>query len=923
MVGADDERPDSGQTEAPAMPRGDGKSVALGTEPTQLTGNPSYHDGLGYLEYDNQEITPEDIVERGLQFLPVDEFEYDRSRNEILAWIRIPVAATLDREKTYFLHISKGHFWKAGFYVTEPDGTIVRESDYSAVRPSSNINDLSRVVAFPFVVGPGRQRDLYLRLKVYDIEAVELSIYPADHHVAFVAAERIVVGILLGVLLGLFVYNAVVLPSLRDRAYGFYLGFLVAAGGYIITVNRIGASVTNAIFAWYPETPSTLFVAAGLVLAVLFSREFLRTRETMPLLHRVMLALIVAVPVVVVVDLLGVLPRPAADGGLVLLIVAALLAAGIVGIRQRRAEAVDYLVSIVFFCAGTIMSILVDLGIRPNGAAYFFDVAAQPGIVLSLLFLSLSIARKVRRMRKREAELMEINAAKSEFLANASHELRAPLSCIRLAIESLVEKDSPESKRAPGHAGGNGTLESVLTQIDRLAHHIDNLLLRSRVDFPARHVLRERVDLADLVDTLAAELRPLAEDRGLTLLSVYDSAHATQVVVDRSLLSSVVINLLDNAIKFTGTGGRITTRVTGQGDNVVLTVADTGRGIPEDRLEAVFDRHVKNVGDEASDAAKREPGEGIGLSIVRDIVTLHGGTVSVESSVGDGSTFFVSLPAAAATGGRSLAGCEDLDLDATTGDRAALSQAPRVLLVEDDNALRDHIGRLLGRRFRVQAAENLADAKRLLAENEFDVVLSDVRLPDGEGLALSAVLSGRSDGRDTPIVFLSGVADQQAVIRGLRSGAVDYIRKPFVGEELEARLLSVVAAHQRTAEAQRKSLIRHIESWQTGAIPSAPGRGTDLPQIQERYGLSERQTNVLDLVMKGYTDSEIGSMLGISHRTVGHHVSIILGRVGVDRRTQLTFELLGDGETGGDNERGGDESLPPPVAENEPSPPET
>ncbi len=882
----------------------DTHAVELGNRPITLSNNPEFRELVGYREYYNQEHPPKTLVEHNLQFLPVDEFDYDGSRNEIMVWVRIPVLRTEAGEDTYYLHLSKGHFWKAAFYLTRPNGTTITEADYSAVRPTSNINDLSLRVSFPFVMRQGDQRIIYLRLKVYDIEAVALSVYPRADHVALVIHERVVVGILLGALLGLLIYNVIVLPSFRERSYGLFVGFLVAATGYIVTVNRIGTSVTNILFSWYPDTPTTLFVASGLVFAALFTRAFLRTRETMPVLHKTILAFVLAVPVVIALDLIDVLPHSAVDGMIALGMVGSLLVAGVVGAAQRRPEAVEYLLSMAFFCVGSALSILGDLGIRPTAAAYLFDVAAQLGIVLSLLFLSVSIAQKVRRMRHREhalgiareresserRRLEEVSAAKSDFLADASHELRAPLSCIRLAVEGLANDSNKQV--TPDHQ----MLRSLLAQIDRLTHHVDNLLLRSRVDLPARHFHREPADLATLVDLHVAELRPLSEQRGVALAFDNGTDVPVTVLVDRALFASVIINLLDNAIRFTAAGGSIAVLLGRRDTHALITVTDTGCGIEPDKLELIFDRYSRVDRRAGNSVGGTTPGLGIGLSIVREIVELHGGTISATSEVGVGTTITIDLPTVTDNSPEALDGCIDPAPVDTPHLPASVRSMPTLLLVEDDLAMLRHLERLLSIRFVVSTASDLAGAKSLVESRDFDVVLSDVRLPDGEGFELCAVLRRREGRGDTPIVFLSGVADHKAVVRGLRCGGVDYVRKPFVGEELEAKLLSVVAARRRTAEAQRESLIRHIKGWGGSPPEALPSQNLDPAQIQRRYELTDRQINVLDLVMKGYTDSEIGSFLDISHRTVGHHVSVILRRVGVERRTQLTYELLSNQE---------------------------
>ncbi len=218
------------------------------------------------------------------------------------------------------------------------------------------------------------------------------------------------------------------------------------------------------------------------------------------------------------------------------------------------------------------------------------------------------------------------------FVADASHELRTPLTVVRAELESMASNRSlaPEFRE---------TIGSVLEEVERLARIVEQLFALSRLDAGESRAEWVQFDLADLAATTAEQMSLLAEDRGIAV-----SCQAAQPVLvdgDRSRLKQVVVNLLDNAIKYTPEKGRIQLRVAVVDGHATLEVLDSGIGIPADALAHVFERFFR-----VDKARTRDPeGAGLGLSIVKSICTAHGATVEVESN-GVGSRFRVMLPIA-------------------------------------------------------------------------------------------------------------------------------------------------------------------------------------------------------------------------------------------------------------------------------------
>ncbi len=219
------------------------------------------------------------------------------------------------------------------------------------------------------------------------------------------------------------------------------------------------------------------------------------------------------------------------------------------------------------------------------------------------------------------------------FSADASHELRTPLTVLRGELEGIAQ-DPQLTKEMREMIG------SALEETERLAKIVESLLVISRLDAGEARMERARLDFAELAEATVEQLSLLAEDKSISLVS--DTPEPVEVEGDRARLKQVVVNLVDNAIKYTPAGGRVEVRVTREEGHALLEVKDTGVGVPKEALPHIFERFYRV--DKARSRAVG--GTGLGLAIVKSICTAHGGQVRVESAENNGSRFEVQLPAA-------------------------------------------------------------------------------------------------------------------------------------------------------------------------------------------------------------------------------------------------------------------------------------
>ena len=271
-----------------------------------------------------------------------------------------------------------------------------------------------------------------------------------------------------------------------------------------------------------------------------------------------------------------------------------------------------------------------------QAAVALLNALAYREIEMLNLSLEAKVTERTRELSEANRKLQTLDRLKSEFVSNASHELRTPLTAIRMSVDNLLDG-------VVGEAGPKlqRYLTTVRNNTDRLARLVTDLLDLSRIEAGRVELRRTPVPVQPIIQEVAENLLPMAAGKGLSLVAVPADAAPLLAFADRDKLQQILINLIENATKFTPTGGCITVSARDAGKQFVeIAVEDTGEGIPADELEAVFDKfhQVRRAGQ------GKPQGTGLGLTIAKSLIELHGGRIWVESEVGRGTRFVLTLP---------------------------------------------------------------------------------------------------------------------------------------------------------------------------------------------------------------------------------------------------------------------------------------
>jgi PAS domain S-box-containing protein len=382
------------------------------------------------------------------------------------------------------------------------------------------------------------------------------------------------------------------------------------------------------------------------------------------------------------------------------------------------------------------------------------------------------------------AESETLSRAKDEFLATSSHELRTPLTSILGWSELLVtgELDAETQREA---------IDSIRESAKAQSRLIDDMLDVSRLLTGKLELNTEMVDVAATLLLALRAITPAAENKNIRVEKSF-ARDVSRVAGDPTRLQQIFWNILSNAVKFTPEGGSIGVRLSSTGSQVQVEVSDTGKGIGRDFLPRVFE----SLSQEGGTSTRQHGGLGLGLSIVKQLAEMHGGTVHVESEgTGLGSTFTVSLPARRLTKTEHARPSVRDAAEAPAAEEAISVLGMRVLIVDDEPAMRKMIATVLrGAGASVVAAGSAAEAFDQLSEQSFDVLVSDIAMPAEDGHSLARRIRARDDEKSRiPAVALTAYGGPLQRQLALSAGFDDYVKKPFVPRELVRAVAGVVA----------------------------------------------------------------------------------------------------------------------------------
>lgn len=479
------------------------------------------------------------------------------------------------------------------------------------------------------------------------------------------------------------------------------------------------------------------------------------------------------------------------------------------------------------------------------------------------------------QQRQMTEEMERMTQTQLQFFTNVSHELRTPLTLIAGPTDQLLEDDTVQGAHRM-------MLEMVRRNTRILIQLVGEILDFRKVQNNKAHLHLNRFALQRELTTWANDFRAVAARRKITIdVDASEVRQDAVIIADRDKLEHIYFNLMSNALKYTPEGGRITTALSYDGKQYVLSVSDTGKGIEEEALPHLFDRFYQARG--------AVGGTGIGLSLVKAYVDLHHGDIRVESNEGEGTRFFISLPAAQPgydpakdREARPVAERELVDdsyvpedinakeaADRITNAEDFDADRPLVLIIDDNNGMRAYLRSILKDRYNVSEA---ADGRQGLEKARREVpklIVCDVMMPVMDGLEFTRQLKEDIATSHIPVVLLTARSLPEQREKGYETGADSYLTKPFSGQVLLSRIDNLLRS---------RTLLRSLFS------------GDKAEAAEEERLCSQDKTFVTrlrEIIQQHLADSDfsverLGEEIGLSRVQLYRKVKVLTGKTPVE-----------------------------------------
>ncbi|MCG8572748.1 MAG: ATP-binding protein [Spirochaetes bacterium] len=529
--------------------------------------------------------------------------------------------------------------------------------------------------------------------------------------------------------------------------------------------------------------------------------------------------------------------------------------------------------------------------------------AVSEELIHEKVILEKKVIARVKELQEVNEKLQELDRIKTNFFDNISHELKTPLTLIASPLESIIKKQYGNSILY-----SNDIFQIMLNNCKRLIHLINMLLHYSKLEQGKMKLHKTLIDIISFVHSQFLLFEHQGLEKNIKTRFVCHIEHKVIASIDSTLFEMVIANLLSNAFKFSDHDNEVTIEMKEDKnkENIFIIVQDTGIGIPKDKQKFIFERFHQVE----SDITRKHEGTGLGLSLAKEIVELHKGKITVESAMNQGSKFTIKLPASQYNIQNTmiknkLGSVTHIEKNFPIFDTKKKDTKPdifidqkthlkKILLVEDNVDMSNYIVSILQSRYDVTTAKNGIEALNIL-KNTFtpDLIISDIMMPVMDGFTFLKQTCDLKNTPFIPFIFLTARGSLEEKIKGFRSGAIDYITKPFNLDILLARIETILINNEKRDNAIIDSMKAKVNAVLTDFSPNNNeiNPAFHFPVLL-KYNITKREKEIIQCVLTGQQDKEIASELKIATSTVSRHLANIYEKVGVANRLELITLLL-------------------------------
>ncbi|MBU9714671.1 ATP-binding protein [Evansella tamaricis] len=780
----------------------------------------------------------QDVANKVDEFIHSDQMTQKSGFFESHTWLRFEIHNESDQEE-WLLEFAFPLIYELNIYSEDESGITELQKAGAAIYPFSQRDIEHRNFIFNIEIDLNETKVFYVLASGGGELHPPINIWNKDSFIQKTQTEFTMLGLFYGVILVMILYNLFLYFSLKLRSYLYYVIVMICTLMGKLSINGLGFQY---LWSNYPEwniISTPLWVSLACIFILVFTRSFLDVDQYIPKFKNISYVLM-GINGLVIISLLF-----SQYIALYLMLVGTLctfvtvISTAFLCLERGARQARFFIVGWLIFLVGVFITILQRAVFLPF--SMITEYAGQGALTIEVVLLSLALADKINIMRdeKEKAEqraresqelamknLKKTDELKDEFLAITSHELRTPLYGMIGIAESLRDGAAgniPEDMKRQ--------LNMIITSGNRLTHLVNDILDFSKLKHESLNLHIKPVYIKGIVDVVISICKSLVNNRQIQLVNMVDKS-LPPLYADQNRLQQILYNLIGNAIKYTEEG-EIVVSASVENGYMKISVSDTGKGITEENKNLIFEP-FQQVDKSVSRIAG---GAGIGLSITKRLVDLHGGKMEVESELGEGSTFHVLLPL-----NNEQTDTEEevaLTVEAYTENEPVLSkilpsasESATIVIADDEPVnLQILINQLTLEGYEIITASHGEEVFRIIQEYQVDLLILDIMMPNMSGYEVCQRLREDYSLMELPILMLTAKNQLHDKIASFEAGANDYLVKPCDKQELISRVKTLVRIRTLNQELIKMNL--HLEEKIQERTDALKFANDDLKQMNE------------------------------------------------------------------------------------------
>jgi signal transduction histidine kinase/HPt (histidine-containing phosphotransfer) domain-containing protein len=736
-------------------------------------------------------------------------------------WARIQIENPLKEDIIRLLQISNADLGLVELYEEVKSNNPIAPQEFKIHTSGIEIPFESREIkhltsVFALHLRPNTIHTFYIKIRSNSNMAFPMTLWESNHFYRHDRLQSLLLGFYYGFVLVIILYNLFLFLIVKDLSYLFYVLYLAGFGLFQFISNGLGYEYLIPTPSWWSLHIMPMLAGCTVFFGSWFVKYFLHTATESPVYEKILTfigltgLLFCGISTFVnegkAVQLTAVL-------GLVFVI--AVIAATVHGLQKKYRPARFMFVAWIAFLLGVVMLSLHILGLLPTNFITVYGV--QIGSALEMVLLSMALGDRINILKeeKQQAELekekMEQSKKfKEQFLAHVSHEIRTPMNAI-IGFARLLSR-SPINTIQKNH------VQNIQRSADNLLVIINDILDVTKIESGRMTFEQVEIHLPTLCNALMDTMQFKVSEKNISLKYIINPDVPETITGDPVRLNQILLNLLSNAVKFTEKGFvKLEIKFLEEKDNKTylrFEVADTGIGIPEDRIEVIFESFTQA----SSDTTRKFGGTGLGLTIVKQLTELQGGKIEVSSKLNEGSTFAIIMGF-----GKVNIKPEDVSAEKSIKETIEENNIPTAyILLCEDNPVNQTLAIQTICEFnpyiRIDTAENGKMGIEKLESNDYDLILMDMQMPIMDGYETTRYIrkSMPENKRNIPIIALTADVLQDNQQKALDAGMNDYIYKPFNASELFMKIEKLKIKSLKPSQEKAKFEVGNIRKTAMG-----------------------------------------------------------------------------------------------------------